>query len=89
VRDQVLQQVDSTFRRLREARELLGSTQAARDAEAEKLRNDMDAYSNQTILLTDLLQQQSTVASAENEYRQGLLAFWKARADFERALGEE
>jgi outer membrane protein TolC len=89
VRDQVLQQVDSTFRRLQEARELLGSAQAARDAEAEKLRNDMDAYSNEAILLTDLLQQQSTVASAEDQYRQGLLAFWKARADFERALGEE
>src|SRR6202166_4677112 len=89
VRDQVLQEVDSTFRRLREARELLLATQAARDAEAEKLRNEMDAYSHQTILLSDLLQQHSSVASAEDQYRQGLLAFWKARADFERALGEE
>jgi outer membrane protein TolC len=89
VRDQVLQEVDSTFRRLREARELLAAAQAVRDAEAEKLRNEMDAYSRQTILLGDLLQQQSTVASAEDQYRQGLLAFWKARADFERALGEE
>src|ERR1700688_1827185 len=89
VRDQVLQEVDSTFRRLREARELLLATQASRDAEAEKLRNEMDAYSHQTILLSDLLQQHSSVASAEDQYRQGLLAFWKARADFERALGEE
>jgi outer membrane protein TolC len=89
VRDQVLQEVDSTFRRLREARELLTAAQAARDAEAEKLRNEMDAYSHQTVVLSDLLQQQSSVASAEDQYRQGLLAFWKARADFERALGEE
>src|SRR5216684_430034 len=89
VRDQVLQEVDSTFRRFHEARELLTAAQAARDAEAEKLRNEMDAYSHQTIVLSDLLQQQSTVASAEDQYRQGLLAFWKARADFERALGEE
>jgi outer membrane protein TolC len=89
VRDQVLQEVDSTFRRLREARELLLAAQAARDAEKEKLRNDMDAYSHQTILLSDLLQQHSSVASAEDQYRQGLLTFWKARADFERALGEE
>jgi outer membrane protein len=88
-RDQVLQEVDSTFRRLREARELLTAAQAGRDAEAEKLRNEMDAYSHQTILLSDLLQQQSSVASAEDHYRQGLLAFWKARADFERALGGE
>jgi outer membrane protein len=89
VKDQVLQEVDSAYRRLREARELLTAAQAAQDAEAEKLRNEMDAYSHQTILLSDLLQQQSTVASAENQYRRGLLAFWKARADFERALGEE
>ena|ERR1700730_16696191 len=89
VRDQVLQGVDSTFRRLREARELLTAAQAARDAEAEKLRNEMDAYSHETILLSDLLQQQSSVASAEDQCRQGLLAFWRARADFERALGEE
>ncbi len=89
VREQVLQEVDSTFRRLREARELLTAVRAARDAEAEKLRNEMDAYSHQTIVLSDLLQQQSSLASAEDQYRQGLLAFWKARADFERALGEE
>ena len=89
VKDQVFQEVDSAYRRLREARELLTAAQAARDAEAEKLRNEMDAYSHQTIVLSDLLQQQSSVASAEDQYRQGLLAFWRARADFERALGEE
>ena len=89
VREQIFQEVDSAYRRLREARELLTAAQAARDAEAEKLRNQMDAYSHQTIVLSDLLQQQSSVASAEDQYRQGLLAFWKARADFERALGEE
>ncbi len=89
VREQVVQEVDSSFRRLREARELLTAAQAARDAEAEKLRNQMDAYSHQAIVLSDLLQQQSSVASTEDQYRQGLLAFWRARADFERALGEE
>src|SRR5882762_97306 len=89
VRDQVVLEVDSTFRRLRAARELLTAAQAARDAEAETLRNEMDAYSHQTIVLSDLLEQQSSVASAEDQYRQGLLAFWKARADFQRALGEE
>ena len=89
VREQVLQEVDSAFRRLREARELLTAAQAERNAEAEKLRNQTDSYSHRTILLSDLLQQRSSVASAEDQYRQGLLAFWRARADFERALGEE
>jgi outer membrane protein TolC len=89
VRDQVIQEVDSTFRRLREARELLTVAQATRDAETERLRNQTDAYSRRTILLSDLLEQHSSVASAEDQYRQGLLAFWRARADFERALGKE
>src|SRR5712664_4728039 len=89
VREQIFQEVDSAYRRLREARELLTAAQAARDAEAEKLRNQMEAYSHQAIVLSDLLQQQSSVASAEDQYRQGLVAFWRARADFERALGEE
>src|SRR5712672_2239708 len=57
VREQVVQEVDSSFRRLREARELLTAAQAARDAEAEKLRNQTDSYSHRTILLSDLLQQ--------------------------------
>lgn len=89
VREQVLQEVDSTFRRLREARQLLAATQATRDAEAEKLRNQMDAYSRQVMLLSDLLQQQSAVANAGDQYRQSLLGFWAVRADFERALGKE
>src|SRR5216684_234157 len=84
-RHNIAQKVDAE----KQAQELLTAAQAARDAETEKLRNEMDAYSRQAIVLSDLLQQQSSVASAEDQYRQGLLAFWRARADFERALGEE
>jgi len=54
-----------------------------------KASHEMDAYSHQTIVLAISMQQQSSVANAEDQYRQGLLAFWRARADFERALGEE
>lgn len=88
-RDQVLLEVDSQFRKLREARAQLAVAEIARDAEQEKLRNQTDAYSQQAILLSDLLQQQASLATAEDQYRQALLAFWTARAEFERALGEE
>src|SRR5258707_5504264 len=89
VREQIFQEVDSAYRRLRGAPELPTPAPAARAAETEKLCNHIAAYSHQAIVLSDLLQQQSSVASAEDQYRQGLLAFWRARADFERALGEE
>lgn len=88
-RDQVLLDVDSQFRKLREARAQLAVAESTRDAEREKLRNQTDAYAQQTILLSDLLQEQASLATTEDQYRQALLAFWKTRADFEKALGEE
>jgi outer membrane protein len=88
-RDQVLLDVDSQFRKLREARAQLAVTETARDAEQERLRNQNDAYSQKAILLSDLLQEHASFATAEDQYRQALLGFWAARAEFERALGEE
>jgi outer membrane protein TolC len=88
-RDQVLLDVDSGFRKLREARAQLAVAESARDAEQEKLRNQTDAYAQQAILLSDLLQEQALFATTEDQYRQVFLLFWTARADFEKALGEE
>jgi outer membrane protein TolC len=88
-RDQVLLDVDSQFRKLREARAQLAVAESVRDAEQEKLRNQTGAYAHKAILLSDLLQEQALLATTEDQYRQGLLAFWTIRADFEKALGEE
>src|SRR6266550_3959389 len=88
-REQILVDVDSNFRRLREARAHLAVTEAIRDAETEKMRNQKEAYSQQSVLLSDLLKQQSSLADAESQYRQAVLAYWSARADFQKTLGEE
>jgi len=88
-REQILLEVDSNFRRLREARAHLAVTEAIRDAETERLRNQKEAYSQQSILLSDLLKQQSALADAESQYHQAVLAYWSARADFQKMLGEE
>jgi outer membrane protein TolC len=88
-REQILLDVNSKFRHLREARSHLAVTEAIRDAEAEKMRNQKEAYSQQSILLSDLLKQQSSLADAESQYRQAVLAYWSTRTDFQRTLGEE
>jgi len=88
-REQILVEVDSNFRHLREACAHLAVTEAIRDAEIERLRNQKEAYSQQSILLTDLLKQQSSLADAESQYHQAVLACWSARADFKKTLGEE
>ena len=88
-REQILVDVDSGFRRLREARARLAVTGAIRDTESEKMRNEKVAYSQQSTLLSDLLKQQSSVADAESEYRQAVLEYWTVRAEFQKTLGED
>ena len=88
-REQILLDVDSNFRHLREARSHLAVTEAVRDAETEKMRNLKEAYSQQSILLSDLLKQQFSLADAESQYHQAVLEYWSARADFQKTLGEE
>jgi outer membrane protein len=89
VRSQVLQDVDNRFRSLQESRAALEVAQAARDASTEKLREVNDKFGKEAILLRDVLQQQTAVADANHDYEQALLSFWTAKANFEKALGEE
>ena len=88
-RSQVLLDVDNTFRKLSESRSLVVVAGAARDAADEKLREVTDQFRKSIVLLRDLLEQQAAAISANEEYQQSLLAFWSAKANFEKALGEE
>ena len=88
-RSQVLLDVDSSFRKLAESRSLLAVAEAARAAANEKLREVNDKFRKSAVLLRDVLDQEAAVASANNEYEESLLAFWSAKANFEKALGEE
>lgn len=88
-RSQVVLDVDNTFRKLAESRALLQVTEAARAAANEKLREVNDKFRQSAVLLRDVLEQQAAVENANNEYEESLLAFWSAKANFEKALGEE
>lgn len=88
-RSQVLIDVDNSFRKLSESRLVLQVATAARDAADEKLREINNQFEKSVVLLRDVLDQQTAVANANHDYEQGLLAFWSARAQFEKSLGEE
>jgi outer membrane protein len=85
----VLVDVNSRRRKLRQARAFVDVTRLAQETEEEKLRVVANQYPLKAALLKDVLQQQAAVADATNQYQQALLAFWIAKADFERALGHE
>ena len=88
-RSQVLIDVGNSFRKLSESRLILQVATVAREAANEKLREVNNQFGKSVVLLRDVLEQQTAVSNANHDYEQGLLAFWSAKAQFEKALGEE
>ena len=85
----VLVDVNARLRKLQQARAFVEVTRLAQETEEEKLRVVINQYPLKAALLKDVLQEQAAVADADNQYQQALLAFWIAKADFERAVGSE
>jgi outer membrane protein TolC len=83
----VLLDVGDKFRKLREARMLLDAQTDERQAEQVKLREMTNRYTQQSVLLPDLLQQQATLSQTDAQYQQALAGFWTSRAEFEKAVG--
>lgn len=86
---QVVLDVNNHFRKLSQSRAGLEVAVAARDAAREKLREVNDQYRREAVLLTDVLKQHAAVGNADHDYEEALLSFWSAKAEFEKALGEE
>lgn len=89
VRSQVLMDVNNRYRKLVQSRQGLAVAQAAQQAAQEKLREVNDKFSKEAVLLREVLQQETAVSNANHDYEEALLGFWTAKANFEKALGEE
>jgi outer membrane protein TolC len=87
--NQVLMEVNAKYRQLQQARSLLNIGQLARETARENLRVLSNRYSLQAALLKDVLQAQNSLAESHHQYQQALLSFWTARADFQKAIGED
>jgi outer membrane protein TolC len=86
---QVLLDVNTRFRKLQETREALHVNQLGQETEREKLLVLSNRYTAKAALLSDVLQSEANLAQANHEYREALASFWTAKAEFEKALGEE
>jgi outer membrane protein TolC len=84
---QVLIDVNTQFRNLREAQELLRVAQALQAARREQTRVVMEQYTQQAALLKDVLKERSSLADANSQHKQALLQFATAQAALEKALG--
>ena len=87
--DQVLVDVGDKLRKLQLTAQSLRVAKLAEDSAKENLRVSTGQYKYQAVMLSDVLKSQASLAEATNEYQKALLTFWTAKAEFEKALGED
>src|SRR5262249_7229604 len=87
--DQVLVEVGDKLRKLQLSNQALRVAKLAEDSAKENLRVSTGQYKFQAVMLSDVLKSQASLAEATNGYQRALLTFWTAKAEFEKALGED
>jgi outer membrane protein TolC len=85
----VLLEVNNRFRTLQENCQLIRIAQLAQTTARANVQIAAYKYRLDAVLLKDVLTAQTSLANANYEYQKALLTFWTAKADFEKALGEE
>jgi outer membrane protein TolC len=85
----VLIDVGDKFRKLQQTRQALVVAQLGQETAREALRVNTNRYKLTAALLSDVLQSQAALAEANRQYQQALLGYWTAKAQFEKAMGEE
>jgi outer membrane protein TolC len=85
----VLIEVGDKFRKLQQTRQALVVAQLNQETARENIRVSTNKYKVKAVLHSDVLQTQATLADADYQYQQALLAYWTARADYEKAIGAD
>ena len=85
---QVLIDVNSKIRDLEEATVLIGVTELEEIAAKENLRVVMNKYKVQDALLTQVLEAESSLEEKNSDHQKAILDYWSARANLDRAIGE-
>jgi outer membrane protein TolC len=85
----VMIEVGAKMRDLQQAAQTLRVAQLGQETARENMRVSINKYKLVATLLSDVLQTQATLANADYEYQKALLAFWTAKAEYEKALGAD
>jgi outer membrane protein TolC len=85
----VLLEVRNAWRQLEGTRRQLALSDVAERASRQKLKEVQEQFQWEAALSRDLFSAQSDLASADSQRLQALAAFWKARADLKKAIGEK
>ncbi len=87
--NRVLADINHRFRKLQEAILQLRSAEIACEANREGVRVALSRYQQQAGLLKEVLASQAEASGANAFYAQALAEFWTAKAEYEKAVGED
>ena len=82
-------EVAQALRQCTEAAQRVTVSTLSQQAAREGLREQQSAFAREAVLLKDVLRSQTNLASADDEHRRALAAYWSARAELKRVLGEQ
>ncbi|MBV9085693.1 MAG: TolC family protein [Acidobacteriaceae bacterium] len=85
----VVLQVRTALRQLENTRRQLALTEATERASRQRLKEVQEQVKQEAVLTKVLFSAQSDLASADSREEQALAAFWQARADLKKAIGEQ
>lgn len=85
----VLMEVNAKFRTLQESCQLIRIAKLAQSTARANVQIAAYKYRLDAVLFKDVLQAQTTLANTNYDYQKALLSFWTAKADFEKAIGED
>jgi outer membrane protein len=85
----VLIEVGDKFRKFQQTRQAMVVAQLTQETARENMRVSINKYKLESALFSDVLQTQATLADADYQYQQALLAFWTAKAEYEKAIGAD
>ena len=87
-KDEVLIDLHEQMNKLAEARKFVDTSKFSREVALEDLRVTMNRYKYTSEKLSEVLQATTALAAANDLHQQALLAFWEAKAQFDRAVGD-
>jgi len=87
--DRVLVDVRDKCRQVTLSRQRVSVAMMTRDAARERLRVNSKRFKVGSALLSDVLEAEAKLAGANRQYSDSVLAFWGARSEYQRAIGQD
>ena len=88
-RSKIIVEVDAKYRQMRQVQSQFRVARLSQRTALEQLRVTKARYAREAVLLKEVLQVETNLEQANDDYQQTLAKFLSAQAEFEHALGED